>query len=305
MVGGKLLKYLDYFFLIRPVLMPPVWTILLLGHRRSFLLYGESNLPGLILLLVTFSVGAIYILNQIFDIESDRLNQKLFFLAGGYISRKSALFETIFLFLVGMVPAFLISLQLGILFILGILFGLLYSVPPFSMKNRPVGGLISNALAHGNLTFLAGWSMNHPLSIKALFFSLPYMLAVGAIYLNTTIPDIEGDRKAGKITPAVRWGKKKVTFCSSLLVGVAIALSFLVRDLPLFVVSLLVFPLFLYSAFTRKDRHVIGATKLSILFLSIAAGIFYPWYFALLILGFVGTRLYYKARFNLDYPTFM
>jgi hypothetical protein len=39
--------------------------------------------------------------------------------------------------------------------------------------------------------------------------------------------------------------------------------------------------------------------------LSIAAGVVYPWYFAVLILGFLGTRLYYKARFSLDYPTLL
>ena len=51
-----MLKYLDYLFLTRPVLMPPVWTILLLGHARSSRLSGENNLPGLAVLLVTFLV---------------------------------------------------------------------------------------------------------------------------------------------------------------------------------------------------------------------------------------------------------
>ncbi|MFQ6003827.1 MAG: hypothetical protein ACE5KJ_08780, partial [Candidatus Zixiibacteriota bacterium] len=92
-----MIKYLDYLFVIRPVLMPPVWTILLLGHHRSAALSGQSNLPGLILLLVTFLVGAVYLLNQIYDVESDRINKKLFFLAEGYISKKNAIFQTILL----------------------------------------------------------------------------------------------------------------------------------------------------------------------------------------------------------------
>jgi len=297
-----MLRYLDYVFLIRPVLMPPVWTILLLGHRRSSQLSGESNLPGLALLLVTFLVGAVYVLNQIFDIESDRQNQKLFFLAKEYISKKSAIFEMVLLNLVSIIPAFLISTTLGLLFALGMVFGFYYSVPPFSLKNTPVGGLLLNAFAHGNLAFLMGWSMNHSLSTKSLLLSLPYMLAVGAIYLNTTVPDVEGDKKAGKITLSVRWGKMSVIFLSSILVAMAIVLSFVVKDIPFLIASSLSFPFFIFSAFTKKEREIILATKVSILFLSIAAGIFYPWYFAILIFGFIGTRLYYKARFNLDYP---
>ncbi len=283
--------------------MPPVWTILLLGHRRSTQLTGESILPGFALLLVTFLVGAVYVLNQIFDIESDRLNRKLFFLAGGYISKKSAVFETILLNLISVIPAFLISSELGIFFTLGMLFGFFYSAPPFSFKNRPYGGLILNALAHGCLAFLIGWRMNHSLTKESLLFSLPYILAVGAIYLNTTIPDMDGDRRAGKITLSIRWGKERAVFLSSILVALAIVLSFLVKDFPFLIASSLSFPFFVYSAFAKKGQGVILATKVSILFLSIAAGIFYPWYFVILILGFVGTRLYYKARFNLDYPT--
>ena len=298
-----MLRYLDYLFLIRPVLMPPVWTILLLGHRRSSQLFSENSLPGLAVLLVTFLVGAVYVLNQIFDIESDRLNQKLFFLAKGYISKKSAIAEMTLLNLISVIPAFLISRELGFLFILGMIFGILYSTPPVSLKNRPLGGLMLNAFTHGNLVFLIGWSMNHSLSKESLLFSLPYMFAVGAIYLNTTIPDTEGDRRSGKITLAARWGKERVIILSSILVAVAIVLSLLVKDIPFLIASALAFPFFILSAFTKRERHIILATKASILLLSIAAGIFYPWYFVILISGFVGTRLYYKARFNLDYPT--
>jgi 4-hydroxybenzoate polyprenyltransferase len=283
--------------------MPPVWTILLLGHARSSQLSGEAHLPGLALLLVTFLVGGVYVLNQIFDIESDRLNQKLFFLAKGYISKGSAIVETIFLNLLSVIFAFFISRELGFLFLLGMIFGFVYSAPPASFKNRPFGGLILNALAHGNLAFLIGWSMNGSLSVDSLLFSLPYMFAVAAIYLNTTIPDMEGDRKTGKTTLAVRWGRNKVVLLACCLVAVSIALSVLVRDIPFLLASSLSFPFFVYSAFSRAERGIVLTTKVSILLLSIAAGIFYPWYFAILILGFIGTRLYYKARFSLDYPT--
>jgi 4-hydroxybenzoate polyprenyltransferase len=283
--------------------MPPVWTILLLGHHRSAVLSGENNLPGLSLILVTFLVGAVYLLNQIYDVESDRLNKKLFFLAEGHISKKNAIFETVLLNLISIIPSYFISLELGFLFTLGFLFGFFYSVSPFSFKGRPVGGFLFNILAHGNFTFLAGWLMNQPLSGKSILFSLPYMFAVGAVYLFTTIPDMEGDKRSGKITLAVKWGKVKVVILACFLVLIATFLSFFIKDIPFFIASALVFPFFLFSAITRKNNAIVLSTKLSILFLSIAAGFFYPWYFAVLILGFLGTRFYYKARFKLNYPT--
>lgn len=283
--------------------MPPVWTILLLGHHRSAALSGQSNLPGLILLLVTFLVGAVYLLNQIYDVESDRINKKLFFLAEGYISKKNAIFQTILLNLISIIPAYLISLNLGMLFTIGFLFGLFYSTPPFSFKGKPLGGFLCNILAHGNLTFLAGWSMNKDLSGESIVFSLPYMFAVGAVYLNTTIPDMDGDKRSGKITLTVKWGKEVVVVLSCILVLVAIIISFSIEDIPFFIASALVFPFFLSGALTKKTKNIVLSTKLSILFLSIAAGFFHPWYFIILILGFLGTRLYHKARFNYDYPT--
>ena len=298
-----MLRGLDYLFVIRPVLMPPVWTILLLGHHRSAALSGQSDLPGLILLLVTFLVGAVYLLNQIYDVESDRINKKLFFLAEGHISKKNAIFETVLLNLISIIPAYFISLQLGLLFTLGFSFGFFYSAPPFSFKGKPLGGFLCNVLAHGNLAFLIGWSMNKTLSGESILFSLPYMFAVGAVYLNTTVPDMEGDKKSGKITLTVKWGKEVVVILSCILVLVAIIMSFLLEDIPFFIASALVLPFFLFSALTKENNAVILSTKLSILFLSIAAGFLYPWYFAILILGFLGTKLYYKARFNYDYPT--
>jgi 4-hydroxybenzoate polyprenyltransferase len=300
----SMLKYLDYLFLTRPVLMPPVWTILLLGYRRSAVLSGESHLPGLAVLLVTFLVGAVYVLNQVCDIESDRLNNKLLFLAQGLISRRSALVEMTVLNLAAIVPAFLISLQVGLLFVLGALFGFIYSVRPFALKNRPIAGLITNALAHGSLAFLIGWSMNRSLSVESIVFSLPYLLAVAAVYLNTTVPDVDGDRATDKITFAVRWGKEKTTVLSFLFVISAVALSLITGDTPFLVAAALSLPFFLFAGINRTERAVVLSTKASILLLSIAAGIFYPWYFLILILGFVATRLYYRARFDMNYPAF-
>jgi 4-hydroxybenzoate polyprenyltransferase len=283
--------------------MPPVWTILLLGHYRASQFSTFDNPAGFVFFLISLSIGAVYILNQIHDIESDRINKKLFFLAEGHISLLNAWVETILLILIGIIGAFFISFQLGILFVAGFLFGFLYSAPPFSLKNKHIWGLLSNALGHGSLTFLIGWCINLNFSSKAFLFSMPYLLAVSAVYLNTTLPDIQGDKKVKKITLGVKLGISKAARLSVIFVSSSILLAWIGRDWIFMIAGVLSLPFFLYAALTKKTKQIILSNKMAVLFLTIAAGIFYPWYFILLLVGFVGTRIYYKLRFNITYPT--
>ncbi|MCJ7508297.1 MAG: UbiA family prenyltransferase [candidate division Zixibacteria bacterium] len=298
-------KLFDHIFLARPVLLPPVWTILLLGYHRSVTLNGESGSIFLTFILLTFLSGAIYVLNQICDIETDRINRKLFLLPDNVISRKSAIVQTVIMNLVSIVPAFFISLTLGILFILGFILSYIYSAPPLVLKNRPFGGLLSNALGHGSLVFLIGWCANTNLSAKALLYSVPYLLAVGAIYLNTTIPDIEGDKKVGKITLAVKWGKFASKLFSGFLVLTALVFSVMLKDYFFSVVTFISAVFFVYMILSDNNQVIILATKIAVLGLSIVAGIFYIWYFILLLFVYIISKIYYRSRFNMNYPTLL
>lgn len=297
----KVLKYLDYIFVLRPVLFPPVWTIALLGYYRNPTLSGNSLI--LTLLWLTLLVGAVYLLNQVFDLPSDRENKKLFFLTEGHLPVKSAILEIIFLNLVSISGAFLISYQLGILFFLGFGLGLLYSLPPVALKNKPWGGLLTNIAGHGVLTFLIGWQIKSNISWQSLVYSLPYALAVGAVYLNTTLPDREGDKMVGKETLGVKWGIKKTSLLALLLVSVTVIISFWFRDWILFFSSLVSLVFFIYQYRTLRIKDIITASKVSVFSLSVAASIAYPFYLVVLALIFILTRLYYQTRFGIAYPT--
>src|SRR3989304_3784451 len=62
----NMLKYLDYIFVLRPVLMVPVWTILLLGHHQGSR-YGFSDRSLFWLFIFsTLFIGGVYLLNQIY-----------------------------------------------------------------------------------------------------------------------------------------------------------------------------------------------------------------------------------------------
>jgi 4-hydroxybenzoate polyprenyltransferase len=250
----------------------------------------------------TLFIGGVYLLNQIYDLETDRKNKKLFFLAEGHISRKNAWIYTALLYLLSVVSSYFLSATIGIVFTLGLILSFLYSAPPFCLKNKTYGGLLANAISHGSLVFLAGFCTRTSFSVQAILLSLPYALAVGAVYINTTLPDIEGDKMAEKITFGVRYGILKSTLVSTLLVILSIVLALIFLDLPFLFSAVLSLPFYIFALVTKEVGKSILATKSSVLFLSLAAGYFYPWYFIILILGFLGTRLYYKKRFNLEYP---
>jgi len=297
-----MLKYLDYIFVLRPVLMVPVWTILLLGHHQGSR-YGSSNRSLFWLFIFsTIIIGGVYLLNQIYDLETDRKNKKLFFLAEVHISQKTAWIYTALLYFLSVVPSYFLSLTIGIIFTLGFILSFLYSAPPFCLKNKTYGGLLANVISHGTLVFLAGFFARTSFSLRAILFSLPYVLAVGAVYINTTLPDIEGDKMAGKMTFGVRYGILKSTLISTLLVILSIVFALIFLDLPFLFSAILSLPFYLFALVTKEVGKSVLATKSSILFLSLAAGYFYPWYFVILILGFLATRLYYSKRFNLEYP---
>lgn len=297
------LRYLDYLFITRPVLMPPVWTILLLGYQRAIFCSGQKENVGWVFVLLFFLIGGIYILNQIFDKKSDLLNKKLFFLSQGLVKDTEAWVEAFVFILFSVSCAFFISANLGILFLFGFFLGYIYSCPPFFFKNRPFWGFLSNATGHGTLVFLIGWQVNSNVNFDALLFSLPYFLAVSAVYLNTTLPDIEGDRKTSKITLGVKLGVLWASFISTIFVLISVFLSLWLKDYPFFFSALLSFPFFVIAFLTKKEKNIILSTKLAVLFLSIIAGIYHLWYFLVLVLGFLGTRLYYKLRFGMSYPT--
>lgn len=297
-----MLKYLDYIFVLRPVLMVPVWTILLLGHHQGSR-YGFSDRSLFwLFILSTLFIGGVYLLNQIYDLETDRKNKKLFFLAEGQISQKTAWIYTVFLYFLSVVPSYFLSVTIGIIFTLGLILSFLYSAPPFCLKNKTYGGLLANVVSHGSLVFLAGFFAKTNFSLWAILFSLPYFLAVGAVYINTTLPDIEGDKATGKMTFRAKYGILKSNLVSTLMVVLSIILALIFLDLPFLFSAVLSLPFYLFALATKEVGKSILATKSSVLFLSLAAGYFYPWYFIILILGFLGTRLYYRKKFNLGYP---
>ncbi len=304
----KTAQLLDYVFLLRPTLFYPIWTFFLTGLWGAHKMAADRSVltlrfaPFWSVSALTLLMGSIYILNQIQDIETDRTNNKLFFLAHGIISVRAAYVEALILAVVGLSAAFMIDIRIGVDCAVLFVLGWLYSFPPARWKNRPFLGLVSNGLL-AFFCYSIGWIAGGAKGIFRLHMAA-YFFACSAVYLNTTLPDIEGDRKTGKMTVAVRFGQKATILSAVVLEAGTMALAFAFHDWILFFAGLAVFPLYFASAFRQTLSMAVLATKLSVLSLTVAVCVAFPVYLIAVVFVFFFSRWYYKKRFDIDYPNF-
>ena len=322
----KALHLLDYLIVLRPTLLLPVWTLVLLGHygaltenptyeglravqfsflpKFNILVRPSHELMGT-LCLYSMLMGAIYIINQICDKETDAANNKLFLVAQGHVKLRLLVLEAGMLLVSAVVWAglwFGNNLSYLVLIGLSILLGVIYSVRPVRLKGRPFIDLLANAVGYGGIAFLIGWAIAAPMNGEALRRIIPYALCVGAAFVNTTLPDLNGDSEFGDRTTGVILGAKLSCLLSlALLVGAVLA-AWWVRDMiPLFT-ALLCLPPFIYMNFRRERRVIIFAARVGILILSLIACVLVPFYLILLAGSLIIVRWYYSARFGITYP---
>jgi 4-hydroxybenzoate polyprenyltransferase len=300
--SGFLFKVFDHIFILRFMLIIPVWTVLLLGFYHS-----GSGLPFTwrmfaIAAAATGLAGAVFVFNQIFDIESDRINDKVYFLPKKYVTITAAYILYLVLNIISLVIAFMVSAIAGFLGGAILLLGAAYSAPPFVIKDRPWLGFLANATGHGTLVFLLGYcSLGGDLG-TGILKSLPYFLSVAAVYIGTTLADREGDQRTGKMTLAVVMGINRSIYFLTACYFMSVAAAFIVKDVPFLWAALAVCPFYIRTFIDRGLKSSLIAIKLSIVSLSIASAYFYPSYFVFLLAVILLTRVYYKKRFGIDYP---
>ncbi len=304
-------KLLDYVFVLRPTLFFPVWTVYAAGYFacQRFMpagLHGAAD-PGRTALLLALSLsllmGAAFILNQLCDVATDSRNHKLFLIAQRHISPPAAWLQTALLLLAGLVLAFHHSHRIGLLFAgIFLLTGVLYSVAPFQWKDRPFLGLFANA-GGALLIFSAGWWAVAPGASLPLRHALPYMLAVAAVYLYTTLLDLDGDAQTRKRTFAVRYGWGATVIAGCVCELAATALAWQVDDAVIFYPAVLSAPFFVVAALKQGRAEVSRAIKLPILFLALAICWKMWQYFLVLAVVFFVSKWYYQQRFGLKYPS--
>ena len=298
------MKFLDLIFFGRPMLVIPVWTIYLHFLSLSSGTGYADVFPGRVHIInlgaLTLIFMGTYVFNQIFDVESDRINDKLFFLPRGMISWRTAWIYYVLLTFAGVAISLLLSRESirAIMALAGL--GICYSMPGVRLKDSPIGGLIANAAGYG---LLIPWMILKSCAVELPYLSMvPYFLAIAAGYILTTIPDHDGDRAAGKRTLAVLLGPPGAVWLALLTALACAAAALWVGNYEMAAVAGITAALAVVLLFSFRYKILMVACKLPILLLSLLAGIHFLFYPMVLLLTIILTRFYYKRRFGIVYP---
>ena len=290
-------KILDYFFLLRPTLFFPLLTVILAGRYNSG---SESSIVQLFIYFAAL-MGASYAINQIVDKEGDEKNNKLFLIAGDYIKSSHAMIYSGVLIVFGIAGL----LHLGISFgLLGVAFfimtAVLYNMSPWNWKDKPILGIVVT-VSGGGMAFIFGCLPEFNLILIAKSFA--YIAAFGAVAVLTAVPDMDGDKVTGKNTFALRYGPGAAAITATILCILSALLGWWTGDRLIFWPALISTPVFIYSNFDRSKKSILFTIKFAILLVSLAVGLRYFWYLALIAVYYFFARWYYAKRFNIVYPS--
>ncbi|MBD3402467.1 hypothetical protein GF420_06205 [candidate division GN15 bacterium] len=300
------MRVLDLVFAARPMLLIPVWTVYLVSLHYHHRLSGESfdwaDLGMLAALTLAFA-GAYYI-NQVYDIESDRINNKLGFLQRGLLAPGNLSLGFVITSTVALAISIAYSFWMLGIFAQIVFLGWAYSAPPLRLKDRPIGGVLANAWAIGFLivfTVLPSPTI-HTIGLLGWDNPVYFFFAVASITILTTIPDREGDRHTGKRTAAVALGTRGALALALVLMIIAVLVAWRSEYAALVYLALFASIVVLMALLLPAPGVVLLATKLPLLLMTLLAAFFYPGYLVFLVALILATRIYYQRRFGLVYP---
>ena len=202
--------------------------------------YQDWHLLALLLTLVSCLGANIYIvgLNQITDVEIDRINKPYLPLASGAFSMRLGYSLITVSVILSLAIAFYIGKYLLLTVLLSLALGTAYSLPPFRLKRFyfwaafciiAVRGIIVNLLLFLNFHFIINGRENIPPAVWLLTGTIFIYSIVIAWFKD--IPDMEGDSQYEIRTLSLRIGARKVfrigNILISLIYGSLVILPFL------------------------------------------------------------------------------
>lgn len=290
-------KITDYIFFTRPILFFPAWTSFLIFIIINDFVIKETHEILSIMAIMALTMASGFIINQIYDIESDKINEKCFYLYNNVISVKEAKLFAIILFLISLFwsfkySGFLIAINIG-----SFILGLIYSLKPFGLKDRPIANITTQ-------TFMGIFATSYAVTdlAKQWDILILYNLINTVLCILTTIPDIKGDIKVKKVTIAVRLGEFKSSILAFSILLFGFCISFLSNTntilLSIYVIFIMTFILY----FLNKKFKIEYLIKINLLLQALIVSYFYYFYLIFIIMMYFLGRLYFKKRFNVKYP---
>lgn len=158
--------------------------------------------------------------NQIYDLELDRINKPHRLLPAGRMSVREAATLSSFFLMLALLLAFWINWQCGLIASAAALLTFVYSAPPLRTKCRGIWANITIAIPRGTLLVVAGWSTVKPVNdlepwVIGVIFGLYFLGAV----TTKDFSDLKGDRDANcKTLPLIYGVQRSVRIISPFLI---------------------------------------------------------------------------------------
>jgi homogentisate phytyltransferase / homogentisate geranylgeranyltransferase len=195
-------------------------------NGKSLLQHGWLYATTLIAALAcnVFIVG----INQLADVEMDKINKPYLPLAAGTLNRKNALAIVYTALVIALVFAILASLFYFVLIVIILLIGIAYSLPPLYLKQHHLPAALAITLVRGLLVNVGIFlhfqkTINGNYDLPGYVWCLAFFIMAFSIAIAwfKDLPDTEGDEKYHVRTLAVLYSKKNALLGGTLLVAAA------------------------------------------------------------------------------------
>ncbi len=215
------------------------------------------------IIITYFITNGTFMSNEYFDYETDRINTGRVggdrvgvtttggtrVLVEGLLPRGHVLIASLLFFIAAIPPGVILQFHLNTgrltipLVVIGILCGLLYTVPPIKASYRGFGEIF---MALGFiLPVFAGYYVQHGLSWLPLIVALPWAVDVPAMKIIREFPDYDADLSVNRRNLVIIFGKEKMALIYILLTACTfilfVPLIFIIRGMS---VLLLLLPAF-------------------------------------------------------------
>lgn len=231
-----------YVTLARPfTLLPPLFGII----SGAVCAFGSAHNPdphrqltaSVILTVALGSLCASFLnaannaLNQIYDVEIDRINKPMRPLVTGEVSLRGAWTFTWIMYALGLIPTWwvvvypymswsakffapLTAHETFYIYLAAFVSTFIYSVPAFGRtKAHPIGANLTIAIPRGLLLKVAGWTMvAHATVAEPWFIGAIFMFFLLGAASTKDFSDIEGDRAGGCRTLPIVFGVRRAAW---------------------------------------------------------------------------------------------
>ena len=223
---SRFLQFLVGFLPIRDLLDSTLFRACRLDAWLSWLIafftgavtaFEKYQFPvtGLVLPMLAFSLmtASIFVLNQCFDVENDRVNRYKSNLpmARGELSFRKGLLLSLCLLVSSAVLSALVEQVFNLLMLTCFSLWFAYSYPKMHLKSKPVVDLIIAGMGAGLMPFVAGWNALSPSLSFPVSLGLAFLFAQAGGHTLHIAGDREADSLLGLNTSAVRFGARVVS----------------------------------------------------------------------------------------------